>query len=56
MLSNAEVLAKFGNWLSPGDISQMLPRLLRVPEMWDQIHQPEFIELILNLLGAAIIE
>ncbi len=48
MLSNAEVLAKFGNWLSPGDISQILPRLLRVPEVWDQIHQPEFIELILN--------
>jgi tetratricopeptide (TPR) repeat protein len=48
MLSNAEVLAKFGNWLSPGDISRILPRLLRVPEAWNQLHNPEFIEILLN--------
>ena len=48
MLSNADVLAKFGNWLSPGDISRILTRLLRIPEAWDKLHNPDFITLLLN--------
>lgn len=48
MLSNANVLAEFGNWLSPGDISRILTRLLRIPEAWDQLHNPDFITLLLN--------
>jgi len=48
MLTNAEVLAKLGNWLSPGDLTEAIRKLLRVPETWDQIHDQEFLEGLLN--------
>ncbi|NIM92630.1 MAG: tetratricopeptide repeat protein [Anaerolineales bacterium] len=46
--SNAEVLASLGNWLAPGDLSEILSKLLRVPEAWNQLHDPEFLANVLD--------
>jgi tetratricopeptide (TPR) repeat protein len=48
MLTNAEVLARLGNWLSPGDLAAVLGKLLRVPEAWEQLHDVQFLEDLLN--------
>ena len=48
MLTKAELLAKLGNWLSPGDLSEVVRKLLRVPEAWEQLHDPEFLDAILD--------
>jgi len=60
MLITAEVLAKLGNWLSPGELAEVLNKLLRVPESWEYIHNPNVLEQILdgnaeeNLLPASL--
>jgi len=48
MLSHAEVLSRLGAWVSPGDVRAILSRLLRVPEAWDQLHDPSFLDSILG--------
>jgi tetratricopeptide (TPR) repeat protein len=48
MLTKAEILARLGNWLSPGDLSEVIRKLLRVPEAWDQLHDPEFLDAVLD--------
>ena len=44
MLSDAEVLATLSEVLSPGELAQAMERILRVPEAWNQLHDPYFIE------------
>ncbi|OGO18840.1 MAG: hypothetical protein A2Z14_15140 [Chloroflexi bacterium RBG_16_48_8] len=48
MLTNAEILARLGNWLSPGDLTEVIRKLLRVPEAWEQLHDPEFLDGVLD--------
>ena len=48
MLTTAEVLAKLGDWLSPGELAEVLKKLLRVPEAWEVLHNPNFIEHVLD--------
>jgi tetratricopeptide (TPR) repeat protein len=48
MLTEAEILARLGNWLSPGDLSEVIRKLLRVPEAWEQLHDPEFLDAVLD--------
>jgi len=43
MLNDAQVLATLSEWLSPGEIAQVLQRILRVPEAWQVLHDPTFI-------------
>ena len=44
MLSDAEVLATLSEVLSPGELAQAMDRILRVPEAWNQLHDPNFLE------------
>lgn len=44
MLSDAEVLAALSEVLSPGELSQAMERILRVPEAWNQLHDPSLLE------------
>jgi tetratricopeptide (TPR) repeat protein len=46
MLTDAEVLASLSELFSPGELSQVLARILRMPEIWQQLHEPGFFELI----------
>ncbi len=46
MLSDAEVLATLSEVLSPGELAQAMDRILRVPEAWNQLHDPNFLELV----------
>jgi tetratricopeptide (TPR) repeat protein len=48
MLKNDEVFARLGNWLSPGEITSALPKLLRVREAWDRIHDPDFLDRLIE--------
>jgi tetratricopeptide (TPR) repeat protein len=48
MLTKADILARLGNWLSPGDLSEVIRKLLRVPEAWNQLHNPEFLDSVLD--------
>jgi tetratricopeptide (TPR) repeat protein len=43
MHNNAEVLAALSDWLSPGEVSQLLNCVLRVPEAWQQLQRPGFL-------------
>ncbi|MGD8759204.1 MAG: hypothetical protein PVJ07_03010, partial [Anaerolineales bacterium] len=43
MHNNAEVLAALSDWLSPGEVSQLLNCVLRVPEAWQQLRRPGFL-------------
>jgi len=44
MLTDNDVLGAFGKKLSPGEVSATLRRLLRVPEAWNKLHEPDFLE------------
>lgn len=46
MLNDAQLLAALSEWLSPGEIAQVLQRILRVPEAWNQMHDPAFLNRI----------
>jgi tetratricopeptide (TPR) repeat protein len=46
MLTDAEVLASLSELYSPGELSQVLARILRMPEVWHQLHEPGFLERI----------
>lgn len=43
MLTDAEVLAALSQVLSPGELSQALVKILHVPEVWHQLHMPDFL-------------
>ncbi|UCF60555.1 MAG: tetratricopeptide repeat protein [Anaerolineaceae bacterium] len=43
-LTDAEVLASLSELFSPGELSQVLSRLLRTPEIWLQLHEPGLLE------------
>jgi tetratricopeptide (TPR) repeat protein len=43
MLNGSQVLAALSEWLSPGEIAGILQRILRVPESWQQLHDPAFL-------------
>jgi tetratricopeptide (TPR) repeat protein len=44
LLTDAEVLASLSELFSPGELTQVLSRLLRTPEVWHQLHEPGLIE------------
>lgn len=44
LLTDAEVLASLSELFSPGELSQVLSRLLRTPEIWHQLHEPGLLE------------
>jgi tetratricopeptide (TPR) repeat protein len=46
MLTDAEVLASLSELYSPGELSQVLACILRMPEVWRQLHEPGFLERI----------
>lgn len=48
MLDDRQILARLSDWLSPGDLSGALRRLLHVPEAWKAMHQPEFLDQVLT--------
>ena len=46
LLTDADVLALLSELFSPGELSQVLSRLLRTPEIWHQLHEPGLLELL----------
>ena len=44
LLTVAEVLASLSELFSPGELSQVLSRLLRTPEVWHQLHETDLLE------------
>jgi tetratricopeptide (TPR) repeat protein len=44
LLTDAEVLASLSELFSPGELSQVLSRLLRTPEVWHQLHETDLLE------------
>jgi tetratricopeptide (TPR) repeat protein len=48
MLTDAGVLASLSEVLSPGELSRALRRLLRVPQAWRFIHDPEILKEVIS--------
>lgn len=46
LLTDADVLARLSDALSPGELASTLERLLRLPEGWRALHQADFIEAV----------
>ena len=46
-----ELLAMLGNWLSPGELSSALRKILRVPEAWAQLHSAEYLAKVQEDIG-----
>jgi len=44
MLTDTNLLAALAQHLSPGEVPDVLAMLLRVPEAWQRLHDPEFLE------------
>jgi tetratricopeptide (TPR) repeat protein len=44
MLNDSMILDALSEILSPGELSQLIERLLHVPEAWEQLHVPAFLE------------
>ena len=51
MHNTAELLATLGNWLSPGELSSALRKILRVPEAWAQLHSTEYLAKLQDNIG-----